>query len=126
MDRRGGLAWKFSLTTLCTTMGLAGMVLLASQAALGFVVLLHLAFGLVAYTLSQALNTRVDSTHRATVLSFKGLAFNLGYGGLGLVYGAVQQARGPEADFLGSLTWLPGAFLAAMAATALWAKCRKL
>lgn len=115
MDRRGGLAWKFMLTTLVATLGLAGMVWLTSRAGLAFVVVLHLTFGLVAYFLSQAMNAKVDSSHRATVLSFKGLAFNLGYGLIGLAYGAAFKARGPEAGFIDSLSWLPWAFLGLMA-----------
>jgi len=44
------------------------------------------------YMISYYLNAIVDSSHRATVLSFKGLAFNLGYGFLSLVFALVLRA----------------------------------
>ncbi|UJF17889.1 MFS transporter [Vibrio sp. SS-MA-C1-2] len=36
--------------------------------------------------ISYHLNLRTESHHRATVLSFKGLVFNIGYGSIGLLY----------------------------------------
>ena len=44
------------------------------------------------YIISYYLNALVDSSHRATVLSFKGVAFNLGYGFISLVYALVLRA----------------------------------
>jgi hypothetical protein len=41
---------------------------------------------------SYYLNALVDSYHRATVLSFKGLAFNLGYGFVGLLFAIALKA----------------------------------
>jgi hypothetical protein len=111
MDRRGGgLGWKFSATAVATVLGLAGMAGASSLWGLGWVVLLHGVFGLAAYFLSQVLHAQVDSAHRATVLSFKGLAFNLGYGLVGLAYGAAAGLTGPEAPFTATLAWLPWAF----------------
>jgi hypothetical protein len=40
----------------------------------------------VGFSVSTYLNTLVDSHHRATVLSFKGLAFNFAYGGISLLF----------------------------------------
>ena len=46
------------------------------------------------YLVSYYLNATVDSRQRATVLSFKGLAFNLGYGLVSLVFaGALRALR---------------------------------
>jgi hypothetical protein len=46
------------------------------------------------YIVSFYLNALVDSSHRATVLSFKGVAFNLGYGFISLVFAlALKAAR---------------------------------
>jgi hypothetical protein len=42
-----------------------------------------------AFFVSHYLNRVVSSEQRATVLSFKGLAFNLGYGLIGLMYAAL-------------------------------------
>ena len=36
--------------------------------------------GFLGFTVSRALHAETDSSKRATVLSVKGLAFNLGYG----------------------------------------------
>jgi hypothetical protein len=41
---------------------------------------------------SYYLNAIVDSERRATVLSFKGVAFNLGYGFISLVFALVLRA----------------------------------
>jgi MFS family permease len=114
MDRAKGLGWKFFATTLATTLGLAGMTWMTTRGGLAFVLVLHLSFGLVAYFLSQVLNAKVDSSHRATVLSFKGLSFNLGYGLIGLAYGAAYKAQGPGAGFMDSLQWLPWVFAGLM------------
>jgi MFS family permease len=115
MDRAKGLGWKFLATTVATTLGLAGMTWMTTRGGIAFVLVLHLSFGLVAYFLSQVLNAKVDSSHRATVLSFKGLSFNLGYGLIGLAYGAAYKAQGPGAGFMDSLQWLPWAFAGLMA-----------
>ena len=44
------------------------------------------------YIVSYYLNALVDSGHRATVLSFKGVAFNLGYGFMSLVFALALRA----------------------------------
>ena len=44
------------------------------------------------FFLSHYLNREVDSRHRATVLSFRGLAMNLGYGSISLLYGGLIQS----------------------------------
>ena len=47
---------------------------------------------IIGYLVSYYLNAIVDSSHRATVLSFKGVAFNLGYGFISLVFALVLRA----------------------------------
>jgi hypothetical protein len=69
-----------------------------------------IAISAVSYQVSYYLNAAVDSHRRATVLSFKGLAFNLGYGFVSLAYaGALRALRGggPEETFGRTLPWLP-------------------
>ena len=44
------------------------------------------------YIVSYYLNAIVSSSHRATVLSFKGVAFNLGYGFISLIFALVLSA----------------------------------
>lgn len=74
------------------------------------------------FFLSHYLNRAVDSAQRATVLSFKGLALNLGYGGIGILYSILlaylrsqQQGLHPELTgeglknsvFMASMAWFP-------------------
>lgn len=70
----------------------------------------------VGYIVSYYLNAIVDSGHRATVLSFKGVAFNLGYGFISLIFALVLQAvrdgGSAEEAFSRGLLFLPGWILA--------------
>lgn len=79
--------------------------------------------------LSTYLNRYTESRLRATVLSFKGLAFNLAYGLLGVGYAALvaglrttpavtalPPAEHQTAVFVAALGWLPGLFAAMFAA----------
>ena len=109
--------FNFVLLTLLCLLGLAGAAL-ALPFGLGLlpVVLLHVAMLLTSFLVSHYLNAITDSSQRATVLSFKGLTFNLGYGALGLLYaGLLAVLRGaavsPESEiaiFHASLPWLLG------------------
>jgi hypothetical protein len=49
------------------------------------------------YIVSYYLNALADSSHRATVLSFKGVAINLGYGCISLLFALVLRAGRPGA-----------------------------
>ena len=65
---------------------------------------------------SHYLNAAVtDSAQRATVLSFRGLAFNLAYGTVGLLFAALTRALKSHGDanaiFAESLGWLPWYFV---------------
>ncbi len=65
----------------------------------------------LSYIVSYYLNALVDSKHRATVLSFKGVAINLGYGFISLLFALVLRAGrnggGPEEALARGLTFLP-------------------
>jgi hypothetical protein len=79
---------------------------------------------LVSFFTSHYLNRITLSHQRATVLSFKGMAFNLAYGLIGLLFALLVQqlrtqsaaARPPESPglnladqaFKGAICWLPG------------------
>ena len=109
--------FNFALLTVLSLLGLAGAAL-APPLGLGLVPVasIHAALLLTGYLVSHYLNAVTDSTQRATVLSFKGLAFNLGYGTLGLLYAGLltllrETAGGPgreEMVFQDSLPWLLG------------------
>jgi len=81
--------------------GLIGVVVLGALVGVawrwnywGVVFIFPLATAMMAlgYMVSYYLNALVDSSHRATVLSFKGVAFNLGYGFISLVFALVLHA----------------------------------
>ena len=79
---------------------------------------------LVSFFSSHYLNRITPSHQRATVLSFKGMAFNLAYGFLGLLFALLvrqlrtqgAEVRPPESpglsladqSFKGAICWLPG------------------
>ena len=110
MVARGGAAANFSLLAAVTLFGLAGVALRWPGWGVVFTIPLGMAMSAVAYLVSYYLNAAVDSRHRATVLSFKGLAFNLGYGMVSLGFaGALRALRDhtPEATFGRTLPWLP-------------------
>ena len=48
--------------------------------------LLFVAMGMTGFCTSFYLNQTAEKSIRATLLSFKGLALNLGYGGIGILY----------------------------------------
>ncbi|MGE9289423.1 MAG: MFS transporter, partial [Puniceicoccales bacterium] len=57
-----------------------------------FAVTTMIAMRFTDFFLSHYLNREVDSRHRATVRSFRGLAMNLGYGLLSLLYGSLIES----------------------------------
>ncbi len=108
--------FNFALLASLGLLGLAGAAL-ALPLGLGLppVVLLQAVLLLTGYLVSHYLNAITDSARRATVLSFKGLVFNLGYGALGLLYAGLlillREGTGAPVDemevFRSSLPWLP-------------------
>jgi len=88
---------------------------------------------------SDYLNRITSSHQRATVLSFKGLSFNLAYGVIGVLFslllarlrfqvGAAQpDLVGPQLEnlvFIKSIAWFPGYFLVTMLAVLVFARWR--
>ena len=71
-----------------------GMTLFVPYYGIVPVVFLFVGMMLTSFFTSHYLNEITDSVHRATVLSFKGLAFNAAYGLIGLFYaGLIQVLR---------------------------------
>ncbi len=100
-----------------TNLGIAAAVSLIGLAALvpawpyfGLLpaMLLMTVLGFLGFTVSRALHAEADSSRRATVLSVKGLAFNLGYGLFSLGFSRLL-ASFPDptasASLIGALTW---------------------
>ena len=107
--------WYFALLVTLCLVGLAGAAfVLPFGLGLVPVALIHVVLLLTGYLVSHYLNAITDSAQRATVLSFKGLAFNLGYGALGLLYAALLvllrdgSPGNEEGVFQASLPWLLG------------------
>ena len=110
MVAHGSPRRNFAMLAAVTLAGLAGVALRWPGWGVVFVVPLGMSMSATAYLVSYYLNAAVDSHQRATVLSFKGLAFNLGYGLVSLAFaGALRALRGgsPEQTFGRTLPWLP-------------------
>ena len=110
MVTRYSPAGNFALLAAVTLAGLIGVAARWPVWGVVFTVPLGMAMSAAAYLVSYYLNAAVDSSHRATVLSFKGLAFNLGYGLVSLAFaGALRALRDgtPGQTFGRTLPWLP-------------------
>ncbi len=110
--RRGTVAGNFALAAAVSLIGFAGLAMQWRWWGVLFVVPLGVTMNALGYFVSYYLNAITDSRHRATVLSFKGLAFNLGYGFVSLLFaGALRALRdgasSPEEVFGRTLVWLP-------------------
>ena len=87
------------LLTLWIALSLFGLSLVIPYWGILFAVTTMTAMRFTDFFLSHYLNREVDSRHRATVLSFRGLAMNLGYGGLSLLYGfLIEKLKTGGAD----------------------------
>ena len=87
---------------------------------------------MVGFFVSHYLNEVTESSRRATVLSFKGLIFNLGYGAIGLLYTGLLATLRPGVTAEGSLgvedqlfnqslAWFPGHFVLTFIALCIFA-----
>jgi MFS family permease len=108
---------NFAIVAACILAGLIGVALVLPGYGLLFLLPLGVSMSLTGFFVSHYLNAAVtDSAQRATVLSFRGLAFNLAYGGVGLLFAALtrglQSQGSPEAVFAAALGWLPWYFAA--------------
>ncbi|HCN28005.1 MAG TPA: MFS transporter [Verrucomicrobiales bacterium] len=123
MTLRSTLRGNFAFLALLTLGGLA----CAAAAAPGWpgvalVMPVMLAMRFLQFFLSHYLNAETGSDRRATVLSFRGLATNLAYGGMTLIFGWhtgwLKSAREPPADdlivFADSLKIWPAWFAATL------------
>jgi MFS family permease len=95
LARTGSMLRNYVVLALVTFAGLVGVALKIQYWGILFTVPLLGAMMALGYLLSNTLNTLVDSSQRATVLSFKGLVFNLGYGFVSLLFAlALRFVRG--------------------------------
>ncbi len=132
MVARWPMRLNFAVVALVILCGLAGASFVTRVYGLVWFVLFSVAISLTQFFLSHYLNEMVtDSRRRATVLSFRGLAFNLAYGGVGLMFAGLTSALGkagghPDADtvFIRALAWLPWYFIATLAILVIFLRSR--
>ncbi len=128
LTEQRSLRANFALVASLILAGLTGVAFVRPWWGLLPLLPLGVAMSLTGFFVSHYLNAAVtDSAQRATVLSFRGLAYNLAYGGIGLLFAGLTRAlagRGnADAVFAAALAWLPWYFIAATAILALaWAR----
>jgi MFS family permease len=127
---RRSIAFNFFLLAGLTCIGLAGLTLRTPWFGAIFVAMLGIAMGLLSFFLSNYLNALVDSSERATVLSFRGLAFNMGYGLVSVLFAGLMRhltsGAGPATSeqmvFAAALNWLPWYFIVSLLPLATFAR----
>jgi len=90
---------SFAIMTGVVFVGLVGVAFHPPYWGLLFGYLLWGAMTMIGYAVSTYLNQLVDSHHRATVLSFKGVTINLAYAGISLLFAlALRTVPGSNAQ----------------------------
>lgn len=111
MVRARSLARNFLILTALTLAGLAGVALKIPLWGVLFAIPLAAAMTGLGYIVSNALNAHARSAQRSTVLSFKGLVFNLGYGFVSLLFAlalrVLNGASSSEQAFASAIEALP-------------------
>lgn len=113
---------NYALSLSLILVGLIGIATVDHWWGIVFVVPMSLAMRFGAFFDSQYLNAAVDSAQRATVLSFRSLGYNLGYGAAGWAFaiamrtlaggtappsGSLEESR----TFIDALAWIPPGFV---------------
>jgi len=117
-DRLSPLS-NLMILSVMQLIGLGGAALAIPYWGVLFTPFLFMQMSLVGFLQSHYLNAQTDSKRRATVLSLKGLALNLGLGLVSLLYaGLVNRLEqgGVEEPFVAALAWGPPYYLALLVA----------
>ncbi|CAB1067270.1 Putative transport protein [Olavius algarvensis Delta 1 endosymbiont] len=140
MVNRHSPTYNLGIMAALTGLGLIGMTFFIPVIGLVPVALLMVVMYLGRFFESHYLNRITASHQRATVLSFKGLSFNLAYGLIGVLYSILLAFLRPQlaagnpglsrlalenAVFIDSMGWFPWYFVLTMAALLVVAR-RKL
>lgn len=111
LTRTGSLLRGFAILSALTLFGLVGVSLKTPYWGVLFTIPMVCAMFALGMLVSNTLNASVASEQRATVLSFKGLLFNLGYGFVSLLFALLLRVLGGREDaadaFAKALTVLP-------------------
>lgn len=113
LNARFGTLANLGIVATVSLLGLALLVPAWSIYGLLPAMLLMTTIGFLGFTVSRALHAEADSSRRATVLSVKGLAFNLGYGLFSFGFSRLLAAypdQGAGAALRGALFWQVPAF----------------
>jgi hypothetical protein len=108
MNKRFGTLACLGIIACVAVVGLVGIVPAAPRWGIAPAMLLMTTLGFLGFTMSRALNRETDSARRATVLSVKGLAFNLAYGSFSLGFSLVLASFPQEpagVALRGALLW---------------------
>ncbi len=109
-----------SVTTVLTLVGLVSMSFFWPYAGLIPALITFSAMYFTGFFVSFYINKATASDQRATVLSFKGLAYNLSYGILGILYALLLKAEKEgvvisqtleNKIFIDTFIWFPGSFV---------------
>jgi MFS family permease len=127
--RTGSLQRNYVVLSGVAMVGLVGVGLRIPLWGVLFTIPLVATMMALGFILSNTLNVLVSSEQRATVLSFKGLIFNLGYGFVSLLFAlALRVLRGngtPDEAFAKALQVLPLWLLGTLLVLALVFRNRK-
>lgn len=123
LNKRFGVMTNLTMIGGMALVGLAGLVPASSWWCLAPAMLLMMTMSFLGFTMSRSLNREAESAKRATVLSVKGLAFNLGYGVFSLAFSgflAVMRGGGDGEGFRAALYWQVPFFAIVVGAALLW------
>lgn len=128
LNKRFGTLANFGIIACIALIGLVGIVPANPDWGIAPAMLLMTTLGFLGFTMSRALNRETDSARRATVLSVKGLAFNLAYGSFSLGFALLLASfpKEPAGEALrGALLWQMPFFAITVFGLLAWGK-RKL
>ena len=126
LEQRASVRRNYAIIAALALLGLAGVALKIPLWGVLFSLPLAAAMAALGFFMSNTLNAQVSSAQRATVLSFKGLVFNLGYGLSSLVFGlalrALRDGGSTDQAFAEAIAVLPLwlAFTLALLAVLFW------
>jgi MFS family permease len=107
----GSLLRHYLILVALTLFGLLGVAVQIPWWGVLFMIPLVAAMNALNFILSNTLHDQVNSAQRATVLSFKGLIFNLGYGLVSLLFAlllrSMRDTGNAESALSGALAILP-------------------
>lgn len=107
----GTLLRHYTILAVLTLLGLLGVAAQIPWWGVLFMLPLAAVMNALNFVLSNTLHEQVSSAQRATVLSFKGLIFNLGYGLISLLFAlllrSMRDTGSAESALSGALTVLP-------------------